>query len=130
MSELIDKAILIGLGLEKKAKETLAELENAGRKDGEAKTAESEGVSPKQSAENKVVDEGIRALKEFLSVVRGAKEKLDKEFVSTSGRVLDKLNVATIEDIEVVKEMARVAREQGDRIEKRLDEIEARLNKG
>ena len=30
MSDLLDKAILIGMGLEKKAKEVLDELENAG----------------------------------------------------------------------------------------------------
>lgn len=130
MSDLIDKAILIGLGLEKKAKEALAELEKAGKPEEGATDDRAEGVTAKQSAENRVVDEGIRALKEFISVIRGAKEKLDKEFVSTSGRVLDKLNVATVEDIEVVKEMARTAREQADRLEKRMDELEARVNKG
>lgn len=125
MSDLLDKAILIGMGLEKKAKEVLDELENAGK----SKAAGQEGLPPRQAAENKVVDEGVRALKEFVTVVKGAKEKLEKEFSTGSEKVFGKLNVATQADLEVVLEMARVAREKIDKIEKRVAELEARLIK-
>lgn len=127
MSDLLDKAILIGMGLEKKAKEVLGELENAG------KTAKeepgSEGLPPRQAAENKVVDEGVRALKEFVTLVKSAKEKLEKDVSSGSEKVFEKLNVATQNDIELIKEMARVAREKVDKLEKRVAELEARLVK-
>lgn len=126
MSDLLDKAILIGMGLEKKAKEVLDELENAGKT---SKGAPSEGLPPRQAAENKVVDEGVRALKEFVTVVKGAKEKLEKEFSTGSEKVFEKLNVATQGDMEVVMEMARVAREKVDKLEKRVADLESRLIK-
>jgi len=127
MADLLDKAILIGMGLEKKAKEALCELESAGKS---AKGApSSEGLPPRQAAENRVVDEGVRALTEFVSLVKSAKEKLEKDVASGSGKVFEKLNVATSEELEVVKEMARVAREKTDRLEKRVAELEARLLK-
>lgn len=125
MSDLLDKAILIGMGLEKKAKEVLDELESAGK----SKAAGQEELPPRQAAENKVVDEGVRALKEFVTVVKGAKEKLEKEFSTGSEKVFGKLNVATQADLEVVLEMARVAREKVDKLEKRVAELESRLIK-
>jgi BMFP domain-containing protein YqiC len=124
MSDLIDKAILIGLGLEKKAKEALEELEQAGKAGVAAAPAAGEPLSPKQVVENKVVEEGIKTLKDFLGLVKSAKEKLDKEVSTGSGKVLGKLNVATQEDIEVVKEMIRVSREKIDNLDKRLTELE------
>lgn len=127
MSDLFDKAILIGMGLEKKAKEVLGELENAGKTSKEA--AGSEGLPPRQAAENKVVDEGVRALKEFVTLVKSAKEKLEKDVSSGSEKVFEKLNVATQNDIELIKEMARVAREKVDKLEKRVAELEARIVK-
>lgn len=125
MSDLLDKAILIGMGLEKKAKELLDELESAGK----SKSAGQEGLPPRQAAENKVVDEGVRALKEFVTAVKGAKEKLEKDFSTGSEKVFGKLNVATQADMEVVLEMARVAREKVDKLEKRVAELEARIVK-
>lgn len=127
MSDLFDKAILIGMGLEKKAKEVLEELEKTGKTGKEA--AGSEGLGPKQTIENKVVDEGVRALKEFVTIVKGAKEKLEKEVSTGSEKVFEKLNVATQDDLEVVKEMARVARERVEKLEKRVAELESRLAK-
>jgi BMFP domain-containing protein YqiC len=127
MSDLFDKAILIGMGLEKKAKEVLDELENAGKTSKEA--AGAEGLPPRQAAENKVVDEGVKALKEFVTIVKSAKEKLEKEVSSGSEKVFEKLNVATQNDIELIKEMARVAREKVDKLEKRVAELEARLGR-
>jgi len=126
MSDLLDKAILIGMGLEKKAKEVLGELESAGKT---SKGAPSEGLPPKQAAENRVVDEGVRALTEFVSLVKAAKEKIEKDVATGSGKVFEKLNVSTQDDLEVVKEMARVAREKVDRLEKRVAELESRLLK-
>jgi BMFP domain-containing protein YqiC len=127
MSDLFDKAILIGMGLEKKAKEVLDELESAGKTSKEASGAE--GLPPRQAAENKVVDEGVKALKEFVTIVKSAKEKLEKEVSSGSEKVFEKLNVATQNDIELIKEMARVAREKVDKLEKRVAELEARLGR-
>lgn len=127
MSDLFDKAILIGMGLEKKAKEVLEELEKSGKTGKEA--AGSDGLPPRQAVENKVVDEGVRALKEFVTIVKSAKDKLEKEVSSSSEKVFEKLNVATQDDLEVVKEMARIAREKVDKLERRVADLEARLVK-
>ncbi|MBI5492950.1 MAG: accessory factor UbiK family protein [Deltaproteobacteria bacterium] len=128
MADILDKAILIGIGLEKKAKEVLDELQQAGKSGAEASAGATEGgLPPKEAAENKIVEEGIRALREFLAVVKTGKERLDKEFSSSSEKVFERLNVATQNDIDVIKEMARIAREKVDRLEKRVAELEARL---
>lgn len=127
MADLFDKAILIGMGLEKKAKEVIEELEKAG-KEGKP-DAGGEGLGPKQTIENRLVDDGVKALKEFVSIVKAAKDKLEKDVSSSSEKVFDKLNVATTDDLEVVKEMARVAREQVERLERRVAELETRLLK-
>lgn len=127
MADLLDKAILIGMGLERKAREVLDELEKSGKANKEA--SGDAGLPLKEKVENRMVDEGIRALKEFLSVVNTAKDKIEKEVASSSGKVFEKLNVATTEEIEVIKEMARIAREKADKLEKRVSDLEARLEK-
>lgn len=135
MADLLDKAILIGIGLEKKAKEVIDELQQAGKAASQTPPAETpsgtsgEGLSAKQVIENKVVEDGVKALKEFLQIIKAGKEKLDKEFSASSEKVLEKLNVATQNDFEIVKEMARVAREKVDKLEKRVAELESRLGK-
>lgn len=134
MADLIDKAILIGIGLEKKAKEALEELQKAGKSAKEADEAgagekASGELTPKQLIENKVVEDGVSVLKEFLGVVKSAREKLEKDVSSSSGKVLEKLNVPTSDELDIVKEMARVAREKVDRLEKKVEELEARLGK-
>lgn len=125
MADLLDRAILIGMGLEKKAKEVLEELQQAGK----AGTTGAENLGKKETVENKVVEEGVKALKEFLTLVKAGKERLEKEVAGSSEKVFDKLHVATQDDLEVVKEMARIAREKADALEKRLAELEARLGK-
>jgi BMFP domain-containing protein YqiC len=131
MADLIDKAILIGIGLEKKAKEVLEDLQKAGKteKAAEGEAAAHEDLTPKQLIENKVVEDGVKALKEFLGVVKSAKEKLDREFSTSSEKVLERLNVPSVNELEIVKEMARIAREKVDRLEKKVEELEARLGK-
>lgn len=126
MTDLVDKAILIGMGLEKKAREALDELEKLGKKSADAASAAKagEGLTPKQVAENKVVEEGTRALKDFIAMINASREKLEKEISGTSGKILDKFNVATRDDVEVIKEMARVAREKVDALEKRVTDLE------
>ncbi len=125
MTDLLDKAILIGLGLEKKAKEALEELEKsaASGAPGEA------GLSAKQRLENRVAEDGAAALKEFLSVVKAVKGKMEEELAASSGRIFEKVRAVKEDDVEVIREMARVAREKVDRLEKRVEELEARIQK-
>ncbi|MBE9528843.1 MAG: hypothetical protein IME99_06355 [Proteobacteria bacterium] len=137
MADLIDKAILLGLGLEKKLKETLEEVQSS--RDEGAKPAESEEgtetaegaepLTPRQIIENRVVEDGSAVLKELLTVVTSAKEKIESEIISNSSRVADKLHVATDIEMDVVKEMARIAREKVDSLEARVAELEKKAGK-
>ncbi len=139
MSDLIDKAIEVGMGLEKKAKEVLDELQKSGEAAKKEKAAESpegaeaagapEDLTPRQVVENRVVEEGVKALKELLCVINTVKDKLANGFIASSGKLAEGLHVATEDDIDVVKEMARVAREKVDELEKRMEALEARLKK-
>ncbi len=123
MTDFIDRAILIGLGLEKKIKELVGELQRLGEK--EVKTGkEGEGLTPKKRLENMIVEESMNLVKELLSTLRSGKERLEEEVVDFSQRFVERLNLATKEDIDVIKEMARVAREKVDAIEKKIEELE------
>jgi len=107
MTDILDKAILIGLGLEKRVKDALNELVSEGK---EAKTGEGGELPPKQELENKLVDEG--------------KEKVDKEIEEAVKHLLEKFKVATKDDMEIIEKMAQVAREKVDKLEKRIEELE------
>jgi BMFP domain-containing protein YqiC len=127
MPDLLDRAILIGVGLEKKAREFMDALEEAGRAGAAKPAAGAEGLTPKETLENRIVEDGVKAAKEFLSVLKSVREKLDTELTASSGKVLDRLHVATRDELDVVKEMARVAREKVDRLEKKVEDLERRL---
>ena len=127
MADLFEKAVLIGIGLEKKAKEVLSELEKAAVSEKGAEGEAKENLTSRQLIENKVVEDGVKALKEFLSVINSAKGKLEREFTGSSEKVMHGLNVATKDDLDVVKEMARVAREKVDKLEKRITALEEKL---
>ncbi|GMR04137.1 MAG: hypothetical protein BMS9Abin23_0026 [Thermodesulfobacteriota bacterium] len=136
MSDLLDKAILIGMGLDKKLKEVLEELQKSGTEESEKEAAKAgeggeggEHLTPKEVVENKLVDEGVGLLKELLSTINAARAKVEKELSGSSEKVLDKLHAATSEDMDVVKEMARVAREKVDALEKRVAALEDALKK-
>jgi len=139
MSDLLDKTIHIGIGLEKKAREVLEELEKAGGAAAEQRTdaEKPEGsdrasepgdrsaeLSARQLIENRVVEDGIKVIREFLEIVEAGKKKLIGEVSGGAGKVAGRLHVATSEELDIVKEMARVAREKVERLEKRVVELE------
>ncbi len=129
MTDILDKAIQLGVGLEKKAKEFVEEMKKAGA----AATAPKEGaggLTPRQELENRVVEEGVKAVKEFLAFLSSARDRLEKGASSTSEQVLEKLNIASQADLDVVKEMARVAREKVDELEKKVAVLEELVKNG
>jgi len=132
MADILDKAVRIGLGLEKKAKETLEELERAGKTAAEAGSAGAgeQGLTTKQTVENKVVEDAVKVLKDLLEVITSGKERFEKEAQATSERVMERLNVPTRTEVDVIKEMARISREKVDLLERRLEELEKRFSEG
>jgi BMFP domain-containing protein YqiC len=121
MADFIDRAILIVMGLEKKTKELLEELAEAGKK--EAGEGE-EGLEPGKVAKNRLVDEGTKVTKDLLELLKECKEKLGKSCTEAAESLVEKLHMATKNELETVKEMARVAREKVDKLEKKLKELE------
>lgn len=138
MADMIDRTILAVMGLEKKARELLDELVETGRKEtGEAKEegekgeggAGGEGLEPGERAQNKLVDDAVGAVKELLGLLGECRDRLDKGVTDAAESVVEKLNVATRDDLETVKEMAKVARAKVDKLEKKLKDLEKKEKK-
>ena len=134
MADMIDRTILAVMGLEKKARELLDELVETGKKEtGEAKEEGDKeaggGLEPGERAQNKLVDDAVGAVKELLGLLGECRDKLEKGVTDTAESIVEKLNVATRDDLETVKEMARVAREKVDKLEKKLKDLEKKEKK-
>jgi BMFP domain-containing protein YqiC len=149
MTDIFDKAMQVGMGIEKKAREVIEELQKAGKAEAEGREgvegaegaegaegggegAEGEGgaLPTRHAAENKVVEEGIKVLRELTSAARGIKEKLEGEIEGSGGKVLERLHVPTADDVEVIREMARIARERVEELEKRVCDLEEKAGSG
>ena len=136
MADLMDKVIEVGFEIEKLAKEKLDGFKSSREAAAKGKSepgpkggGDETELTSRQVMENKVVDEGRKVLKEVFSAVNTLKERLGKEITTGSASVADKLHVATDDELDVVKEMARVAREKVDKLEKRVAALEADLKK-
>jgi BMFP domain-containing protein YqiC len=128
MADIIDRAILFGMGLEKRLKGVVDEMVEEG-KSGEAEGGEGEKLPPKKEFENRLVEEGVQVLRELVETVRGGKEKVDGEIHDVAERFAEKCKVATKDDIEIIQKMAQVAREKVDKLEKRVAKLEKELGK-
>lgn len=122
MTDILDKAILVGMGMEKRVKDFLNELSE------EAKTSGTGSkLPPAKEVENRVVEEGVKILREIVAAARSGKEMIDEHIKNAVEEILERFKVATREDIDVVEKMAQVAREKVDRLEKRIEELEKNL---
>ena len=134
MTDMMDRLITVGMGLEKRAREVLEGLEDVGKEVKKATdekvegtedaTTEGEDLSARKKLENRLVDDGVKVMTEFVSLLTECKTKFTGEASSTSETLMEKMNVATRDELEVVKEMARVAREKVDELEKKVETLE------
>ncbi len=131
MVDFIDRAILIGLGLEQKLKELVSELEKKGKesKGREEGGREAEGLSATQRFENVMVEDVTRTIRDMLSILKDGKDRLTGAISSSTEDIAEKLNLATREELEIVKEMAQVAREKVDELEKKVEALEKKTKK-
>ncbi len=130
MVDFIDRAILIGLGLEQKLKELVSELEKKGKESKGAEEAEkAEGLSATQRFENIMVEDVTRTIRDMLSILKDGKDRLTSVISSSTEDIAEKLNLATREELEIVKEMAQVAREKVDELEKKVEALEKKTKK-
>lgn len=120
MADILDKAILIGMEIEKRIKRVLDELAEEGK---------TSGLPPRQEIENRLVEEGVKAIRDIIATVKAGKEKVDKEIQEVVERLLERFKVATRDDMEIIEKMAQVAREKVDALEKRVAELEGIVTK-
>ena len=126
MADMLDKFITLGIGLEKKATEALGELEKIGKEavDEEEAKEDSEGLGAKKELENRLVDNGVKVIGEFIALLKDCRKSAEGGVRGSSEKVMDKLHMASTEDVEVIREIARIAREKVDALEKRVTALE------
>lgn len=129
MADILDKVITVGIGLEKKAMEALDELGGLGRdevkkeEEREAKEgSEGETLGAKKEFENRLVEGGVKAIGEFVSLLKDCREKIGEE-------VTEKLHMASKDEVDVAIEMARITREKIEELEKRVAVLESKKRK-
>lgn len=122
MSDIIEKAFLIGKGLEEKVSKIIDEL----AKEGEKRVSD---LPAKEELENKLVEGGAKAAGVAIGQLKKDKEKLAEKVSEVIEGLLGKLNIVTRDDIEIIEKMASNAREKVDALEKRIKELEKKTSK-
>lgn len=121
MFKTVEKAILIGKGVEGRVIDLLNSLAEEGEKRG--------SVFPsKEEFENSLVEGGVEAAKKVLSSLKEDKAKLEKKVEDVLQGLVEKIHLASKEDVELVEKMASKAREQVDKLEKKIKELEKKID--
>ncbi len=71
-------------------------------------------------------DEFARLMSDAAGVAQGVRREVGTVVKTQTERMLAGMNVVTREEFEAVREMAALAREQNEKLEKRLAELESR----
>jgi BMFP domain-containing protein YqiC len=79
---------------------------------------------------NRFLDEFARLMNDAAGVASGVRREFDTVFRNQADRILRDLDVVKREELEAVKEMARLAREENEALKARLAALEARLGSG
>lgn len=120
MADMLDKTVLLGLGIGEKVKEKVEELMEAGEK------AKSSGLGAAKEAENRFVDEAVKLVSETLKHANVAKDKAESLAVEIAEGLADRLKLATKDEVDVVEKLAINAREKIEAMEKRVKALEER----
>ncbi len=76
-----------------------------------------------------IFEDVSRLMSDAVGVAQGARREAETLAKSQIERVLSKMNVVTREEFEAVRDMATLAREENERLEKRIAELESKLTK-
>ena len=79
---------------------------------------------------NRFMDEIGRLMNDAAGVAQGVRREFDTLFRSQAERIMRDLDVVQREELEAVKEMARLAREDNEALKARLAALEAKLAAG
>jgi BMFP domain-containing protein YqiC len=75
----------------------------------------------------RLYDEFARLMNDAAGVAQGVRREVDTVLRSQAERILRDLDVVHREDLEAVKEMARLAREENESLKARIAALEAKL---
>jgi BMFP domain-containing protein YqiC len=76
---------------------------------------------------NRFFDEVARLMNDAAGVASGVRREFDTVMRTQAERVLRELDVVQREELEAVKEMARLAREENEALKARIAALEAKL---
>ena len=74
-----------------------------------------------------LLDEVSRLMSDAAGVAQGVRREAETIAKTQIERILSTMNVVTREEFEAVRDMAAMAREENERLEKRIVALEARL---
>jgi BMFP domain-containing protein YqiC len=77
--------------------------------------------------QNRVFEDFARLMMDATEVAQGVRREAETAFKSQLERLLATMELVTREEFEAVKEMAARAREDNEKLSKRLAELEAKL---
>jgi len=78
---------------------------------------------------NRFFDEMARLMNDAAGVAQGVRREFDTLFRSQAERILRELDVVQREEFEAVKEMARLAREENETLQAKIEALEAKAEK-
>lgn len=79
---------------------------------------------------NRFLDEMARLMNDAAGVASGVRREFDTVVRNQADRILRDLDVVKREEFEVVKDMARLAREENETLKARIAALEAKLGGG
>jgi BMFP domain-containing protein YqiC len=78
--------------------------------------------------DNRLLDDMAKAASGALGSLAGLRQEIESRVQQQLERLLGRMNLVSREEFETMKSVAQAAREQQIKLERRLAEIEARLN--
>ena len=78
---------------------------------------------------NKLFDELAKMMTDAAGAAQGARQEVESMIRSQGERVMREMDVVSREEFDAVKTMAVKAREQGQALEARINELEAKIEK-
>jgi BMFP domain-containing protein YqiC len=79
------------------------------------------------STSTRVFDELAKIMTSATGAAQGVRKEVDTLVQAQVERVLNNLNVVKREEFDVVRDMAEKARQENERLEKRIAELESRI---
>ena len=76
---------------------------------------------------NRILDEFAKLMTDAAGTAQSVREELETAMRGQAERVMNRMDVVKREEFEAVRDMAVKAREENDRLMKRIEELEARL---